>query len=73
MRGSSEQALVHLENLHAIAPAWAEVLSMLAETHRQIGNRQQAQALFAQREYQLKQTALIEQQLTRRGDVVENE
>jgi tetratricopeptide (TPR) repeat protein len=55
-QGLLGEALHHLDAAHDLAPAWGQILALLAAVHRQLGNQQQSQAL--QQQYQRQQLAL---------------
>ena len=63
-QGSLAQALQHLETAREMTPAWGQILSMLAEIHRQLGNHQRSQTLLEQYQHQRLQTRLLAQQLS---------
>jgi tetratricopeptide (TPR) repeat protein len=63
-RGSLGQALQYLEKARAMAPAWGQLLPMLADIHGQLGNQHQSQTLLKEhRERQLR-TELLARRLT---------
>jgi tetratricopeptide (TPR) repeat protein len=66
-RGSLLHAVEHLEAAHEMTPAWLQVLSMLAELHRRLGNQQRAQTLLTQYGHQRHQTELLAQSLAPEG------
>jgi lipopolysaccharide biosynthesis regulator YciM len=62
-RGSLAQAVAQLEAAHGMTPAWSQVLSMLADLHRELGNHEQSQALLARYRHQESQTEILARRL----------
>ena len=62
-RGLLEQARQHLELASEVAPAWGQLLDMLAFVHQHLGNTEQAQALRERSEQQRRQGDLLAGQL----------
>lgn len=62
-RGALAQAVAQLEAAHGMTPAWPQVLSMLAELHRELGNHEQSRTLLARYRHQQSQTELLARRL----------
>jgi tetratricopeptide (TPR) repeat protein len=62
-RGSLAQAVAQLEAAHEMTPAWPQVLPMLAELHRQLGNHERWRALLARYRSQQLQAELLAERL----------
>lgn len=65
-RGSLAQAVAELEAAHEMTPAWPQVLTTLAELHRQLGNHEQSRALVARYRRQQSETELLAERLAGR-------
>lgn len=63
-QGLSDKAILYLQEAHEMAPAWGEILKVLAQIHHQLGNQQQSQTLLKQYQYQQKKIELLAKQFS---------
>lgn len=63
-RGLLEQSRQHLDQAIEAAPAWRQLIDLLASVHQQLGNAEQAQALRERSEQQRRQAEALARQLS---------